>query len=802
MLRSGLQELSSSVAGSKFFSPEWKNVHRNWLNYLADLGGMIEHEEDPGVLAELQQLDKVVNAVRTVLTKVNTVGLANAQTVQAFYAQLAFLAMPPVVPYNPFPPYLTRLMHERSAEEAWPADAFWKKIQASSMAEFAPKQDIGAGQFTFAASKIMFLCQQSDPAEVLEKMDALCKAFFEMSGEELASEFSCQSLRDELSSAQAIVVASSTARASLPSLTKALDDLDAAELLKALDTYPKGRALVSKAKAKKADLESFTQATGKLEQLLAADPLTSQVVSEIDEVLLSMGCVAEGLKKALPLQFLENLKRSLVDEFSHFMMCSKEDRGSSRMRDYMSFLEVALQTKALFDVHEIGSNILALFDEMKTRVALRCLLDEANPDNLTSETATTILLGLGKYSSSCVSQKALVEARGAAQADAMLDWARGVLMGKVGLACQERCKQNAKPVLESAKTMVKMVLAGTTSFPNAVKDLQRLTTFKLEGELPQAMAILGSLPGQHHLALELQFVHLFGSMVLLLAQATIEYQQKPSRSDRKFTDASRRQLSLLRLATKAVKDFIEAHAGEMENLFQEAGSVMDQLTGGKAPVATLGHPLDTSYVQATIDKSRAFAMNIVDDWVKDTEELCSLLVSWAGTEWEPLRDKLLAKENMPVVESMMNNPNYGRAAKAVTVLSEWRALFKTLNNDQGGVVIGVEQMRSWQSVICSSSSYCEMTYALYEIKTKIPAVKNINMRRSAAKLFTEDLRKRGFDVGEMLKNRLKALATGATVEEEQLKDEGGDHGAATSEQRGGEEEANSEPSLKRARVKG
>ena len=54
LLGTGLSELKASSAGSKFFSGEWKNVARNWGNYMMDLEEMMDDEEDAETLKKMK----------------------------------------------------------------------------------------------------------------------------------------------------------------------------------------------------------------------------------------------------------------------------------------------------------------------------------------------------------------------------------------------------------------------------------------------------------------------------------------------------------------------------------------------------------------------------------------------------------------------------------------------------------------------------------------------------------------------------------------------------------------------------
>jgi hypothetical protein len=94
---------------------------------------------------------------------------------------------------------------------------------------------------------------------------------------------------------------------------------------------------------------------------------------------------------------------------------------------------------------------------------------------------------------------------------------------------------------------------------------------------------------------------------------------------------------------------------------------------------------------------------------------------------------------------------------------------KSLNADGCGVAIGPETSKAWQTVVQSSTVFCETTYALHKLTVALPAVRNIAMRKRAAKEFQTEMEKRSFDMGPSMAEHLAQLvATGeATVSEEQ-----------------------------------
>ena len=91
LLRAGLKELSTAHAGSKFFTSDWKNVKRNWENYIADVVQSQATEEDPTVLQELETLEKQALAAKTLLQKISVSGMSSRDTLDCYSGQKNYL---------------------------------------------------------------------------------------------------------------------------------------------------------------------------------------------------------------------------------------------------------------------------------------------------------------------------------------------------------------------------------------------------------------------------------------------------------------------------------------------------------------------------------------------------------------------------------------------------------------------------------------------------------------------------------------------------------------------------------------
>ena len=152
----GLSELKKAEAGSKFFTEAWKNVRRNWSNYLLDVGKRIDREEDAQVLQHLETIEKKAIISISVLSVLFKYGSSQTPTWEKFQEQRAFCSCAPEVE-SPFSVYVCDLMLRSLAVAAWPANLFWSKIGDGmlddALADVNDEAARAAKQFEYAGLK-------------------------------------------------------------------------------------------------------------------------------------------------------------------------------------------------------------------------------------------------------------------------------------------------------------------------------------------------------------------------------------------------------------------------------------------------------------------------------------------------------------------------------------------------------------------------------------------------------------------------------------------------------------------------
>ena len=148
-----------------FLGSEWKNLKRNWKNYLTDVVDRIAEAEEEGeedgeaVLESLKSLEKSAVAVRKFCVKWAATGGQGASLLQCFEEQVSWCRQPPAVD-NPFSPYVMKLMHTLRCSEAV-VQSFWNHLEATQLQSFLGESEVEPYQINMTAVKINVLTQDS-----------------------------------------------------------------------------------------------------------------------------------------------------------------------------------------------------------------------------------------------------------------------------------------------------------------------------------------------------------------------------------------------------------------------------------------------------------------------------------------------------------------------------------------------------------------------------------------------------------------------------------------------------------------
>ncbi len=74
-----------------------------------------------------------------------------------------------------------------------------------------------------------------------------------------------------------------------------------------------------------------------------------------------------------------------------------------------------------------------------------------------------------------------------------------------------------------------------------------------------------------------------------------------------------------------------------------------------------------------------------------------------------------------------------------------------------------QDLKYFADVADAASNFCEMTYTVHTLLAKLPVVKNINLRKSTAKVFlTEMTTERKWPIGESATKYLQSFSNNGT----------------------------------------
>ena len=356
-------------------------------------------------------------------------------------------------------------------------------------------------------------------------------------------------------------------------------------------------------------------------------------------------------------------------------------------------------------------------------------------------------------------QVAIASVCGKERADAVQKGWAAIAASDRALAARKVCKTGVAPLEAAAKDTVNNVYDGAFSLAGGKDTLKRLQTFDLSSfDIPGKLAALRSLPNHEALCYELQFVYLGGLMLKAYADIPLWWTGSKLKSERKITKYIVSAVGDLRSQTKAFEELWALPQVGAGGLFQPL-NVKDQLNSTEK--ATLGVLMDTSKVKQTIELVHVMVNLPIKEWVASASELAELLTSWTITTWEAKCDDILDDENQELVKSMLENTDFTRCGRGAAVLNDWRVLLRTLHGDGCGGVYTSEENKFWQTAVRNASAYCEMTAALHDILTVIPATANRNHRKAAARSFKCRCKIR---LGKTLSEALESLlATGDQV---------------------------------------
>ena len=295
LLRISLKELAVAKAGSKFFTAAWRNTKRNWENYLRDINATLssygnddEDEESDVMRSELKTIYAQGLAAKKVLDVVAKSGLNVRDTAVEYQAQRHWLSVQNPPAENPFSPYFVQAMHSSALQEACPPEEFWKEMEDQKVMEyFMTLAECEASQLEYFSGMILTITQEKSQEEVFRALEELCKKFWpakdKFKGEQFVKEvFRCSVLSLSFHDTQSREEFTKDLRAMLE---EGFDNV----VGKALKTFPRGRAVLTRAAVKVAEYEAMSKRAGVAMSMakaaLVADEHFLQNMAQIEEAL-------------------------------------------------------------------------------------------------------------------------------------------------------------------------------------------------------------------------------------------------------------------------------------------------------------------------------------------------------------------------------------------------------------------------------------------------------------------------------------------------------------------------------------
>ena len=318
-------------------------------------------------------------------------------------------------------------------------------------------------------------------------------------------------------------------------------------------------------------------------------------------------------------------------------------------------------------------------------------------------------------------------------------------------------RARAHAAFHLSRHLVEKTFDGTTkiNYSDGVR-LDCLEQLDLGVEIFQALPKIRSLPGLESIAIEVEFLYHFASLASATAKVSKQRQGLPVRKDRTITEELVAVVSALRSKLDIAQRFVQKH--DLNNLFSGKQVGVAHALKAVPRKQTLGVSFDVSGTQDTMRAAGKLVREFCDDWCQDVADLGGYMKEWRVDGWELHASRILQPEHRALVMELLNNESYGRLKKAVGLFNQWRALLHSLNSDGHAALIDATTLKEWKTVAQCTAQCCRFTWVLHFVLRQCPDMKNVHQRKEAAKKFEQG--QAGFDMGEDLAARLKALTNG------------------------------------------
>ena len=205
-----------------------------------------------------------------------------------------------------------------------------------------------------------------------------------------------------------------------------------------------------------------------------------------------------------------------------------------------------------------------------------------------------------------------------------------------------------------------------------------------------------SLPGQKHVALEIEFVVLFGEVMHKYANMNVKLCKPPARSSRKITAALRKEVSELRYHVKALDNFWKQLFLRSESSFQP-GEIKYEFQ----PIASSVWP-STSPAWATC--RRALTCLSLTSSRAGPRMRAKLVTHWSVQGWELVKGTILNKEQSPMLNNMLDNQNYICCGKCAKLMNNWCQFLNATNHNGCGLIVETSSLKMYSDVVRAATA--------------------------------------------------------------------------------------------------
>ena len=174
--------------------------------------------------------------------------------------------------------------------------------------------------------------------------------------------------------------------------------------------------------------------------------------------------------------------------------------------------------------------------------------------------------------------------------------------------------KSVAPVLLSAKAAAASCFNGSAKVDmTSSEDMQRLSKFEIEGDVPQAVGVMGGGDANYKLrSLELQFLQHFGTIMKRASTLQLHRLSHSERQDRRITEDRVQEIGKLRKLLRTLENFLGAARRKNYTLFPTSSSVQQ---------VSLGPVIALDGLDQTMKDVGLLADTVVSEWVKDMDEL-------------------------------------------------------------------------------------------------------------------------------------------------------------------------------------